>query len=83
MGIGVQRESSGEVAQHAGDSFYVNSILQGNRSEGVAEVVESDLWDSCSGQDSFEHIIDTVRRDGANLGGGGAMGAPPAAGGAT
>ena len=61
MGIGIQREPGGEVAQHAGDGFYVNPILQGNRSEGVAEVVESDLWDAGSCQHSFEHIIHAVR----------------------
>ena len=61
MGIGIQRETGGEVAQHAGYGFYVNSILQRNRSEGVAEVVESDLGDAGSCQHSFEHIVHTVR----------------------
>ena len=50
MGIGIQREPGGEVAEHAGYSFYVNPVLQRNRSEGVAEVVESDFWDACSCQ---------------------------------
>ena len=43
MGIGIQREAGGEVAQHTRYGFYVNSVLQGNGGEGVAEVVESDL----------------------------------------
>jgi len=61
MCIGIQREPSGKMTQHTGYSFYVNSVLQRNGCKGVAEVVESDLWDSCSGKDSFEHIVDAVR----------------------
>ena len=53
MSIGVQGEACGEVAEHAGNGFYVNSILQRNRSEGVAEVVEADFGDACPCQDSF------------------------------
>ena len=47
----------GEVAEHARYGFYVNSILQRNRSKGVAEVVESDFGDACSGEDSFQYIV--------------------------
>ena len=61
MGIGIESESRREVTQHAGYSFYVNSVLQRNGSKGVAEVVESDLWDTCSCQHSFEHIVHAVR----------------------
>ena len=43
MGIGIQREPGGEVAQHSGYGFCINSVLQGYCSEGVEEVVESDL----------------------------------------
>ena len=61
MGIGVQCEPGGEVAEHTGYSFYVNPILQGNGGEGMAEVVESDLWDAGSCQHLFEHIVYAVR----------------------
>ena len=61
MGIGIQRESGGEVAQHAGHGLDIHSVLQGYGSEGVAEVVESDLWDASSFQNSFEHIVYAVR----------------------
>jgi hypothetical protein len=46
MGIGVQSEASGEVAQHAGDCLDVHTVLERNGGEGVAEVMESDLRDS-------------------------------------
>ena len=70
MGVGIQREPSGEVAEHTGYSFYVNSVLQRNGSKGVAEVVKSDLRDACSCQHTLEHIVHAVRRDGASVGGG-------------
>ena len=43
MGIGVQGEACGEVTQHAADGLDVHAILECDGSEGVAEVVESDL----------------------------------------
>ena len=68
MGIGIQREPSREVAQHARDGFDIHTVLQCNRSVGVAEVVESDLRDAGSCQHSFQHIVNTVRRDGDAVG---------------
>ena len=70
MGICVQGEASGEVNQHAGHCLDVHSVLEGNGSEGVAEVMESDLWDASPFKDSLEHIIDAVRGDGSAVGGG-------------
>ena len=64
MGICVQGEASGEVTQHAGHCLDVHSVLEGNGSEGVAEVVESDLRDASSFQHPFQHIIDAIRGDG-------------------
>ena len=64
MGIGVQGEACGEVAQHAGYRLDVHAVLQGDGGEGVAEIVEPDLWDPGSGQHSFEHIIEAVGGDG-------------------
>ena len=42
MGIGVQGEACGEVTQHAGHRLDVHTILQGDGSEGVAEVMKSE-----------------------------------------
>lgn len=53
MGVGVQGEAGGEVAEHTADCFNVYAILQSYGRKGVAQVVESDLWDTCSGEDSF------------------------------
>ena len=44
MGISVQGETCGEVTQHAGHRLYVYTVLERNSCEGMAEVVESDLW---------------------------------------
>ena len=53
MGIGVLGEACGEVTQHAGDCLDINSVLERYGCEGVAEVVESDLWDACP----FKHSL--------------------------
>ena len=39
MGIGVQGEPCGEVPQHAGHRLDVYSVLEGDGSEGMAEVM--------------------------------------------
>lgn len=70
MGIGVEGEAGGEVTQHAGYRLDVHAVLQSYCSEGVAEVVETDFWDTSSGEDSLQHIIYAVRRDGAAVVGG-------------
>ena len=46
VGIGIQGESCGEVAQHAGHRLDIYSVLQRNGCEGVAESMESDLQDA-------------------------------------
>ena len=61
MCIGVQCEPGGEVAEHSTDGLDIHTVLQGDGGKGVAEVVESDLWDTCSCQHSFEHIVYAVR----------------------
>ena len=68
MGIGVQGEASREVAQHTGHRLDVDTVLQRDGCEGVAEVMESDLRDACSFEDALQHIVDTVRGDGATVG---------------
>ena len=69
MGVGVQGEACGEVTQHAGHRFDVHAVLEGDGGEGVAEIVEPDLWYPRSGQDSLQHIVHAVRRDRTAVGG--------------
>lgn len=68
MGIGIESKSCGEMAQHAGHRFNVHSVLEGDGGEGVAEVVESDLRDTCPLQHPLQHVVDTVRGDGSAIG---------------
>ena len=43
MGVGVQGEASRVVAQRAGQRLYVHAAFQGQRGEGVAEIVKPDV----------------------------------------
>ena len=61
MGVGVQGEACGEVTQYAGYGLDVHTVLQGYGCKGVSEIAEPNLWNTCSCQYSFQHIIDTVR----------------------
>ena len=70
MGIGVQSEACGEVAQHTGHRLDVYSVLEGDGCESVAEVMKSNFRDTSPFEDSFQHIVDTVRGDRAAVGGG-------------
>lgn len=47
VGVGVQSEAGGEVAQHTADGLDVYAVLEGQGGKGVAEVVEAYLWQSC------------------------------------
>ena len=53
IGVGVQGEACGEVAEHTADRLDVHAILQSDGRKGVTKVVESDLRYTCSGEDSF------------------------------
>lgn len=68
MGIGVQSEACGEEAQHAGDCLDINSVLEGDGCEGVAEVVEPNLRDACPFENTLQHVVHAVRGDGATIG---------------
>ena len=70
MGVGIQGKPGGEVAEHSADGFDIHAVLQGDGGEGVAEIVESDLGNPGSGEDSLQHIVHAVRGDGAAVGGG-------------
>ena len=69
VGVGVQGEACGEVTQHTGHRLDIHTVLEGNGCEGVAEVMESDLWDACPFENTLEHVIYAVRGDGAAVGG--------------
>lgn len=43
MGVGVQGEACGVVAQHSADGFDVHAVLESQGCKGVAEVVEPHL----------------------------------------
>ena len=68
MGIGVQGEACGEVTQHAGHRLDIHSVLEGDGGEGVAEIVESDLRDASPLQHPLQHVVHTIRGDGAAVG---------------
>jgi hypothetical protein len=43
VGVGGQGEARAAVAQHGGDGFYIDAVLQGQRCEGVAEIAKADM----------------------------------------
>ena len=67
MCVGVEGESCGEVPQHTGHRLDVHAVLQRQRCEGVAEVMEPDFRQSRSLQHSVEHVQHAVRGDGASV----------------
>ena len=69
VGIGVQGKPCGEVAQHPGHGFHIHPVLQHQGSEGVSQVVEPHLGQSCPFQHSMEHMQHTVRGDRPAIGG--------------
>ena len=70
MGVGVQGETCGEVAQHAGHRLDIHAVLECDSCEGVAKIMESDLVDTCPFKYPLQHIVDAVRRDGTTVRGG-------------
>lgn len=69
VGIGVQGKPCGEVAQHPGHGFHIHPVLQGQGSEGVAQVMEPHFWQPCPFQHPMEHMQHTVWGDGPAIGG--------------
>ena len=69
MGIGVQGEACGEVAQHAGHGLDIHTILERDGSEGMAEIMESDFRDAGPLQHSLQHIVNAVWGDRTAVGG--------------
>ena len=68
VGIGVQREARGVVAEHTADRFHVHAVLQGHGGKGVTEIVESDAGQRSPFQHPLEHMQNAVRRHGASGG---------------
>ena len=63
VGVGVQGKPCREVPQHPGHRLDVYSVLKGQRSEGMPEVVEPDPRQSRPLQHPVEHMQDAVWRD--------------------
>ena len=61
VGIGVQGEAGGEVAEHTRHGLDIYTALERDGCKGMAEIMKSDLWNTCSCQHSLEHIVDAVR----------------------
>lgn len=61
MGVGVQRESCGVVAEHGGYGFDVYTVLERHGGEGVSEVMEADAGQPRPLQHPVQHIIHAVR----------------------
>lgn len=57
VGVGVQSETGGEVAQHTGDILDVHAVLQRQGCEGMAQVVEADAWQSRPLQHPVQHVV--------------------------
>ena len=47
MGVSAESEAGVEVAEDAGEGLYVYAVLQGKCGEGMAKIVEADVWESC------------------------------------
>ena len=68
MGIGIQRESCREMAQHSRHGFHIHAVLEGQCGERMAEIVEPDLRQARPIQHPVEHMEDAVRGNGAASG---------------
>ena len=56
VGVGAQGETGVEVAQHGGHCFHIHTVLQGRGSEGVTEIVESEVFQSGILQDLLVEV---------------------------
>ena len=61
VGVGVQCEARGVVAEHTADRFHVHAVLQRHGSEGMAEVMKAYPWQFRPFQHPLEHMQDAVR----------------------
>ena len=68
MSVGVQREACRKMPQHTRHGLDVHTVLQSQRCEGVAQVMEPHLRQPCPLQDAVQHMQHAVRRYGASGG---------------
>ena len=61
MGVGIQHEACGEVAEHSEHGLDIQTVLQCDGSGSVAEVMEPDLGDTFPCQNSLQYIIHKVQ----------------------
>ena len=61
VGVSPQGETSVEVAQHGGHCFHIHTVLQRRGSEGVTEIVESEVFQSGILQDLLVEVHHAVR----------------------
>lgn len=64
VGVGVQRETRRVVTEHTADGFHVHAVLQGHGREGVPQIVEPYLWQSCPRQYPEQHMQHAIWGDG-------------------
>ena len=60
VGVGSQRESCVEMAEHTGYGFHIHAVLEGQRGERMAEIMKSNLRQSRPVQHPVERIKHAV-----------------------
>ena len=69
MGVGVESEARVVVSQCAGQRLDVHTVLEGQRGEGVSEVVKPDVFRADGLQDLLMGVAEGIRVEhGAGLG---------------
>ena len=61
VGVGAEGKSGIVMAQHAGHSLHVHTVLQGRGGEGMTEIMEADVWESGVFQDLLMEVYHGVR----------------------
>jgi len=56
------------MTEHSTDRLDIYAVLQCYGCEGMAEIMDPDLRDTCPFKDTLERIVHTVRRDGTAIG---------------
>ena len=64
VGVSVQCEACGVVSEHTADRFHVHAVLQRHGCEGVPQIVEPYLWQSCPRQYPEQHMQHAIWGDG-------------------
>ena len=61
VGVGAERESRVEVAEHTGYRFYVHAVLQSQGCECVTQIVKSQVFQPCIFQNLLVDVDHRVR----------------------